>query len=748
MSLSGLRDNGTVALTNTNIGTISSTSPLIGIGVFANTAATVTNYGTISGTSTGGPPFVDVDGLPFAHLGIGIEATTATITNYGTIAGIGTGISAIGIGITATSATVTNYGAISGTGTGIDTLGAGSNVTNNGTISGNTFAIHFGGGDNTLTLGPTAIVNGTVIAGGTNNAFQLGGPGHSNFDLSTIGASGQYKGFDTFNLVGGTWTVFNTFGQSQTWNVDGGTLAGTGTLSSINVNKGGTLSPGTGPGTAMTITGNLAFQSGAIYLVQLNPSTSSFANVTGTAALSGATVNAVFAGGNYVSKQYTILTASGGVSGTFALNIVNTNLPANFHTALSYDANDAFLNLSLTFGIPGNLNGNQQAVGNAITNFFNTTGGIPMVYAALTPAQLTQASGELGTASQQTTYDAMGQFMGLLTDPFMNRTGGANVAPGTTGYADKGLGYAASKRDAYAMDTKAIYTKAPPVPFVPRWSVWAAGYGGSQSTSGNAFVGSNDTTSRIAGTAVGADYLFSPTTLAGFAIAGGGTSFSVNNLGSGRSDLFQAGAYVRHTNGPAYITAALAYGWQDVTTNRMVSIFGIDQLRAEFNANAYSGRVEGGHRFVAPVIGGIGITPYAAGQFTTFDLPNYMEQAIVGSNQFALAYNAKSMTDTRSELGVRTDKSFAMANGIFTMRGRLAWAHDYDPDRNVLATFQTLPGASFVVNGATHAADSALTTASAEWKWVNGWSTAATFEGEFSNVTRSYAGKGVVRYQW
>jgi hypothetical protein len=41
----------------------------------------------------------------------------------------------------------------------------------------------------------------------------------------------------------------------------------------------------------------------------------------------------------------------------------------------------------------------------------------------------------------------------------------------------------------------------------------------------------------------------------------------------------------------------------------------------------------------------------------------------------------------------------------------------------------------------------ALTTASAELKWMNGWS-AATFEGEFSQVTSSYAGKGVVRYSW
>ena len=46
------------------------------------------------------------------------------------------------------------------------------------------------------------------------------------------------------------------------------------------------------------------------------------------------------------------------------------------------------------------------------------------------------------------------------------------------------------------------------------------------------------------------------------------------------------------------------------------------------------------------------------------------------------------------------------------------------------------------------ASDAALTTASAEMKWLNGWSVAATFEGEFSNVTRSYAGKGVVRYAW
>jgi uncharacterized protein with beta-barrel porin domain len=443
-------------------------------------------------------------------------------------------------------------------------------------------------------------------------------------------------------------------------------------------------------------------------------------------------------------------------------------LPANFSTSLSYDLTHTYLNLTLSFTPPppstptpppsgpnfgGGLNGNQQAVGSALINFFNSSGGIPMVFGTLTPAGLTQASGELGTGSQQTTFDAMSMFMGLLTDPFMDRSGnGANGASATpfaeeidaaNAYAAKDKSRSQSERDAYA----AIYRKAPlAAPFVPSWSVWAAGYGGSQTTDGNATLGSNSATSRIAGTAVGADYRFSPFTVAGFALAGGGTNFSVANvLGSGRSDLFQAGAYIRHTQGPAYISAALAYGWQDITTNRTVTLAGVDQLRAEFNANAFSGRVEGGYRFAGPWIG---VTPYAAAQFTTFDLPAYAEHAITGANTFALAYGARDVTDARTELGIRTDKSWAMTNSILTLRGRFAWAHDYDPDRNIAATFQALPGASFVVNGAAQAHDSALTTASAEVKWMNGWSAAATFEGEFSSVTRSYAGKGVVRYAW
>jgi uncharacterized protein with beta-barrel porin domain len=697
--------------------------------------------------------------------GVGVQFTAsgAGFTNTGTITGGAGGAGGTAVG----GATPGNPGA---GGAGI--VGASLTVINSGAISGGlggdgvtqANAITFTGGTNILQLQAGSTITGNVVAFSAADTFQLGGTTNSNFDVSTIGASSQYQGFGFFQKVGSsTWTLTGTNTAVLPWSIsagtllvngtmtnstmtvnNGGTLGGTGTVGNTTVASGGTLLPGNGtPGSSLAIAGNLAFQSGALYLVHLAPASAASTTVSGSATFTGASVQSVFAPGNYLARSFDILHATGGLGATM-FNGVSGNVPAGFSESLSYGATDVFLNLTAGLGAGAGLNPNQQSVATALNSFFNNGGTLPPGFVTLFGLTgsslgnaLTQASGETATGSQQTTFDAMNLFMSVMTDPFSGGRG--DIGPSApTGYASTQT--AGSGRDAYAM-----FTKAPPAAFEQRWNVWAAGYGGSQTTDGNAAVGSNTATSNVYGTVIGADYRFSPDTIAGFALAGGGTNFSVAGSGTGHSDLFQAGAFIRHTIGPAYVSAALAYGWQDITTNRTVTVAGVDQLRAEFNANAFSGRLEGGYRFATPWMG---VTPYAAAQFTTFDLPAYAESALSGANTFALAYAAKDATDTRSEFGLRTDKSFALTNSILTLRGRVAWAYDFDPDRSIAATFQSLPGASFVVNGAAQVHDSALTTASAEIRWLNGWSAAATFEGEFSNVTSSYAGKGVVRYQW
>ncbi|WP_305848999.1 autotransporter domain-containing protein [Tardiphaga alba] len=559
----------------------------------------------------------------------------------------------------------------------------------------------------------------------------------------TLSGTSTYTGETTVN--GGTLSVNGSIATSSMTTVNtSGTLGGIGTVGNTTIN-GGTLAPGNSIG-QLTVQGNLVMTSASTYIVEVSPTNADRVNVTDSADLGGAKVNASFSAGSYVTKQYTILNATNGLGGTTFGSLVNTNLPSSITSTLSYDTHNVYLNLELAFGIPGGLSGNQASVGRALTDFFDRTGGIPLAFGALDAKGLMQVAGETTTGSQQTSFDASSMFMNMMTDPFA--AGRGEGAPGAMPYAGNAMAYAAPKRaptDAFA----SIHRKAPLMDTPQEcWNVWAAGFGGSQTTDGNAAMGSNNSKSSIYGMAVGADYWFSPFTVAGFSMAGGGTNFSVNGGGSGRSDMFQFGGFVRHNIGSVYVSAAAAYGWQDITTDRTVTVAGLDQLRANFNANSYSGRFEVGNRFVAPWIGGVGLTPYAAFQVTAFDLPSYAERSVAGSNLFALSYAAKIALSPRSELGLRTDKSFAVNDAILTLRGRAAWAHDTNRDRSASATFQSLPGASFVVNGASLAKHTALTSASAELKWMNGWSIAGTFEGEFSDVTRSYAGKGVVRYAW
>lgn len=731
-----------------------------GYGAIVTGAGVNTNASSITG-GTGGVGGAGGNGGNGGDGGVGVQFTAsgATLTNSGTIIG-GNG----GAGGTA---------ALPGVG-GIGIVGSGLIVINSGTISGGLAgdnitradAITFTGGINSLTLHAGFSITGNVVAFSAADTLALGGSGNSAFDVTLIGPAAQYQGFGIFDKTGAsTWTLNGSNTAALPWTINGGTLmvngtiansamtvdsggtlAGTGTVGGVTVNGGGTFAPGpTGTPGAMTVSGNLTFAPGGTYLVNLTPTNSSIANVSGIATLTGATVQTAFSAGTYIRRSYNILAASGGLVGTFSG--VSGGVPLGFTESLSYVGNDVMLNLSLGLQQASGLNRNLQNVDNAIVNFFSNGGALPPGFAAvsgLTSANLgtalTQLSGEPATGAQPTTFQLMTEFLGLMTDPFVD---GRGTRGGAIGFAAEDGTLPPELASAYAAVFKAPAQK--PAPFEQRWNVWGSAFGGANRTDGDArVVGSQDLAARTGGVAAGADYRVSPFTTLGFSLAGGSTNWSLaQGLGGGQSDAFMAGIYGKTTLGPAYVATTFAFADHWMSTDRMS--FASDHLTAKFNAQSYGGRVEAGYRFVAPFVA---ITPYAAVNALAFVMPAYSESDLSGGG-FGLAYAGRTATDLRGETGARFERATTLdPTTLLVLRAKLGYGHDWVSDPSLAAVFQALPGASFVVSGAAPARDSGLVSAGAELYLARGLSFGAKFDGEFAAHSQTYAGTATVRLAW
>jgi len=142
-------------------------------------------------------------------------------------------------------------------------------------------------------------------------------------------------------------------------------------------------------------------------------------------------------------------------------------------------------------------------------------------------------------------------------------------------------------------------------------------------------------------------------------------------------------------------------------------------------------------------------TSAGALQSQVFHTPSYAEGATPGLSDFALAYDSQSTTQTRTELGTWIDRRMLVGEGRqLTVYGRLAWAHNFNTDSNMTASFESLPGTGFIVNGASSAPDLALTSAGLDLKMTNGWSIGAKFDGEFGDSSSYYAANAVIRKVW
>jgi autotransporter-associated beta strand protein len=290
-----------------------------------------------------------------------------------------------------------------------------------GVISGSGSVTKLGAGALTVSGGNT-YTGGTVVTGGTLIASTSALPGGQNVSVASGGIlafnqsadgtfSGRISGSGTVQKRGAAaltltnitssavdlqaGALFFNGGIGTTTIANGAFLGGTGTVSG-NLTNNGTLSPGYSPGT-INVAGNYAQGATGRLVIQLASGTSfDQLLITGTASLAGTLQIDVLNGFNPNGQSFTLLTATGGVSGKFD-SVSGSAITTNHATTAAgviYSANSVTFSLVAVPFATFALTPNQRAVANAAqaspaltaaVNVVPATSQLPAAFNALSP---------------------------------------------------------------------------------------------------------------------------------------------------------------------------------------------------------------------------------------------------------------------------------------------------------------------------------------------------------------------------
>lgn len=504
-----------------------------------------------------------------------------------------------------------------------------------------------------------------------------------------------------------------------------GTLGGTGTVPSTTVN--GALAPGNSIGT-ITVNGNLTLNAGSTYQVEVAGTANDRTNVTGTATLSG-TTQATYSGSTFTRAPNTILSAAGGLNGAFQ-NLTTSGLPSFLFGTLGYSANSVTLSLQSAMTSLSGRGSNQGAVARAFDTAFNAGSGLngmPGLYglsAAQIPQALSVLSGDSASVGQSAALAAGGQFAAVMTDRAGTRR--------------------AEELACHDRPADAAACEAP-----PDWSAWAGGFGGTQSLLANAATGSAASQQNIGGGAFGGDYRAGPETLVGIAVGFSDTSYSVPaNGANGRATGVHFGAYGQHGWRALYVNAGLAYSRFEGSATRSINGVGTPETaRSSTVSSQLAARLEVGRPFA---VGPVGLTPFATLQPAQFWQPATTETSVTGAGPgaFALAYQPQATTSLPMSLGAQLDARTEVNALPLKAWLRLAWVHEFMPNRPLTAGFVNLPGSLFTVDGAQAASNAARIDFGARYSVGSQTSLFANAAAEFSDRGQGYSGTAGLRVMW
>jgi subtilase-type serine protease len=590
---------------------------------------------------------------------------------------------------------ITNNGALSTGTAGTTALQGiqGDDIVNNGTVT------TTGAGSVAININTYGVItnSGTVaVSGAGSTGMLMSGSFSSLLNYGTINAQPGTFAIQTDSTASGS-LVFNT-------GVINGAVSIAAGSSARFENSGWMGVSAAGAGVTHQISGTFAQTSMGTLSLRVAPNgVADQLVVNGVARLAG-TMQTVFQPGTGFSKSYNLVTATGGLTGTFS-TLSTENLPAFLSASLAYGGTNVTLNLQSSLGTLPALGTNQIAVGQALDGAFNSGSGLnamPGLY-SLTANNigyaLTVLSGSNASVGQSNAVIAGGQFATLLANRAVTRRAQPQQAT-------------AELAECTAADT--CQAGGAVANWSGNWSAWGSAFGGAQWLNTDPGTAAPAAQQSIGGGAFGGDYRVGPQTVLGVALGLSDNNYSVGATGAnGRATGFHAGLYGMHDWNGFYATGALAYSRFDGNSTRPIAGIGTTETaKSSAIANQFAARLEVGRPFEFSEQAGtrLAVTPFAAFQPVFLWTPAVSESSVTATGQpgvFALNYQAQNTTSLPTFLGAQFDATTQLGGRPFSAWLRAAWVHEFNTYRGVTAGFAVLPGTSFAVDGAKAASDAA-----------------------------------------
>lgn len=277
---------------------------VLDLGAFAETVGSASIGGTLKGTGTLNAATYGLTGATVnANLGAGaLLVGTGSSTLAGTSAA--STVQVAGTLVLGAAERLNDAAMLQIEADGVLDLGAFAETVGGLYGSGD---VNLAGGSLTTNQAVNSTFGGSI---GGNGGLVKAGSG-------TLNLTGLNSFTGTTSVTGGLLVVNGSLASTVTTS-NGGRIGGTGTLGGLTVAATGSLAPGNSIG-VLKVAGNLSFEAGSFYDVEVTPTTSDLTLVSGSTILRGGTVRVTADGTAYNPRtDHIIINSAGGVSGEFA----------------------------------------------------------------------------------------------------------------------------------------------------------------------------------------------------------------------------------------------------------------------------------------------------------------------------------------------------------------------------------------------------------------------------------------------